>query len=113
MIVKKTTKYIIFEKWIYSNIYLKIAKSGYRIVPNIDVVRNHFLREGLLSKPDLVEILKEVIGLFCKFIKIYLKIIFLRNWAKRDKNEGTRDNNRRYPWIVLWYDTHVWKSYWL
>jgi hypothetical protein len=80
MIVKKKQLYLLYLKNKFiSNIYLKIAKSGYRIVPNIDVVRNHFLREGLLSKPDLVEILKEVISLLCKFIKIYLKIIFLRN----------------------------------
>ena len=44
-----------------------IAKCNNRLVPNIELLRSHFLREGLLSKNDLSVILKEVAKLFCKF----------------------------------------------
>ena len=48
--IRKITKYVFIK-----------GKCSNREVPNMDELRKHLLREGHLNKPEVVEILKEVI----------------------------------------------------
>ena len=45
---------------------LNIAKSNNRRVPNIDLLRNHLLREGHINKAELIELITGVIQVYNK-----------------------------------------------
>jgi hypothetical protein len=49
---------------------LCVEKSNGRLVPNMDVLRKHLLREGPVDKEHLMEIIREAAGFMSKFIII-------------------------------------------
>ena len=40
---------------------LQIVKSGGRVVPNMELLRKHLLREGHINKPELMELIEAAV----------------------------------------------------
>jgi hypothetical protein len=53
-------------KYNYISYEFPIAKANNRRVPNIDLLRNHLLREGLINKAELSELITGVIQILNK-----------------------------------------------
>jgi hypothetical protein len=60
-------RFLFFAFKIFTNFYLFITeKSGGRLVPNMEVLRKHLLREGPIEKEHLCELIKELTGIMSK-----------------------------------------------
>ena len=58
--------------------YIYISgKTNYRSVPNIQILRDHLIREGHINKPEVIDILKEARYIFGMFLIFYFQ--FLKN----------------------------------
>ena len=99
-------------------------------LPDMTLIRQHLMLEGVMDKSCLIDILHKITGVFSKFLifkssksscetatetimESYQFFLFLSDHRGRAKLiEGPRASYYywRHPWTVLWYDPHVWES---
>jgi len=47
-------------------VFVEIAKSMGRIVPNMELLRKHLLREGHINKPELIDLIAAGVKIMSK-----------------------------------------------